>query len=68
MNVYLDIADKEVTLKIKDNGKGFEVDKVDTKLHHGLLGMRERVMALNGILTIDSEINKGTSTKVSIPI
>ena len=66
VNVNLDITDKEVTLKIKDNGNGFEIDKVDTKLHHGLLGMRERVIALNGILTIQSELNKGTNTTVDL--
>jgi len=67
VNVYLDISETDVSLKIQDNGKGFEIDKVDTKLHHGLLGMRERVIALNGLLTINSEINIGTNTTVSIP-
>jgi len=39
---------------------------VDTQLHHGLLGMRERIMALNGSFVIKSVIGEGTSITASI--
>lgn len=55
-----------IYLKIKDNGCGFEVSKVDTKLHHGILGMKERVYAINGEFSISSIIGKGTSVKVKV--
>ncbi len=60
--------DKEITMIIQDDGIGFEIDKVDTKLHHGLLGIRERIYALKGTITIDSAIGKGTRTTAVIPI
>ena len=60
--------DKEITLIIQDDGIGFEIEKVDTKLHHGLLGIRERINALKGIITIESAIGKGTKTTAVIPI
>ena len=58
----------EIVLSVKDDGIGFEPDAVDTKVHHGLIGMRERTYALNGKLVINSNIGKGTITTVSIPI
>ena len=64
----INIEDRYVIMIIKDNGVGFNVEEVDTKLHHGILGMRERVKALNGTITIESELGKGTTTNVRIPI
>jgi len=64
----INIEDQHVIMIIKDNGVGFNVEEVDTKLHHGILGMRERVKALNGTITIESELGKGTTTSVWIPI
>ena len=60
--------DKEITMIIQDDGIGFEIEKVDTKLHHGLLGIRERINALKGIITLESAIGKGTKTTAVIPI
>lgn len=57
-----------IELIIRDNGRGFEVDKVDSKLHHGLIGMKERVFGLNGKINIHSFIGKGTTISVKIPI
>ena len=58
--------DNRLRLEIKDNGSGFDELKVDTQLHHGLLGMRERIMALNGSFVIKSVIGEGTSITASI--
>ena len=66
--VDLYMNDDKISMDIKDNGKGFEVDNVDTKLHHGLLGMRERVYSISGNIKIDSDINKGTKVNVCVPI
>lgn len=68
VSIYLDIIDGQVVMSIEDDGIGFEIDKVDTKVHHGLLGMRERPFALHGTLNIKSEIGNGTTTTISIPL
>ena len=57
-----------IELKVNDNGIGFEMDKVDFTQHHGLIGIRERVLSLNGTLNIMSRPGKGTYTTVSIPL
>ena len=41
-------------LNIKDNGKGFEYFTVNNSKSLGLLGMRERAIAINGDLKIES--------------
>lgn len=66
--IDFNIHNGHIVLSITDNGVGFDINKVDTKMHHGLLGMRERAFALNGILNIQSEIGKGTKLTVSIPV
>ena len=55
-------------MTIADNGIGFDVEKVDVKQHHGLLGMRERAYALNGKIKIESASGKGTKVDVQVPL
>lgn len=61
-------SNNNLSMQIKDNGLGFEVDKVDTLHHHGILGIRERVLSMGGEFTIDSEFDKGTTLKIKVPI
>jgi signal transduction histidine kinase len=59
-----------VCMKIKDDGKSFQVERV---LHGkgskrlGLLGMRERLEMIGGSLGIESEPGKGTTVIAKIP-
>jgi len=62
--IELTMEEDSIILRIEDDGIGFEVDKVDTKIHHGLLGMRERVHLLYGNIKIDSTPGKGIITTV----
>lgn len=55
-------------MQIKDNGSGFDVGKVDTFQHHGLLVIRERVLSMRGEFTIDSAVGKGTTLEIKVPI
>lgn len=60
-------ATGELQLSIKDNGVGMDVDAVDQTTHFGLLGMRERVQALNGTFNIDALPNQGTTINIHVP-
>ena len=62
------LKDNTITMVISDDGVGFEIDKINTQLHHGLLGMRERIFSVNGTIKIDSSLNNGTTVSISIPI
>jgi signal transduction histidine kinase len=60
-------ATGELQLSIEDNGIGMNVDAVDQTTHFGLLGMRERVQALNGTFNIIAAPNQGTKINITVP-
>lgn len=56
-----------VTLIIRDDGSGFDVEsRIGSGF--GLTGMRERAAALDGSLTIESVPGQGTETSVTFPL
>jgi two-component system sensor histidine kinase DegS len=59
-----------IRVKVKDNGKSFEVQRVlSTKRNKGLglLGMRERVEMVGGRFAVESAPGKGTTIRAEIP-
>lgn len=64
----VELMKDEIVVSIEDDGIGFEVTKVQSKGSFGILGMKERVRAVNGIIEINSEINNGTSIVIKIPL
>ncbi|GAB4565297.1 MAG: hypothetical protein Fur0017_02160 [Anaerolineales bacterium] len=60
-------VDSFLHVSIADDGAGFDVHVMPVG-HYGVRGMRERVLALGGELTIDSEIGRGTILKYKIPL
>jgi signal transduction histidine kinase len=62
-------GNRTMTVRIKDDGKGFSVKKLKTlaRDHFGLLGMRRRVRLLGGTLRITSTPGKGTCVSISLP-
>lgn len=70
INIQLIKHAHSVVLLIDDDGVGFELEKVDFKSNFsgiGLISMKERVSALNGVFSIISEKNKGTEILIEIP-
>ncbi|MNE55885.1 Sensor histidine kinase LiaS [compost metagenome] len=62
------ISESANTLRIKvaDNGKGFDPNSRTNG--NGLRNMHKRVSALNGKLSITTEIGNGTSIQIELPI
>ncbi|MDO7487169.1 hypothetical protein Q5O89_17785 [Peribacillus frigoritolerans] len=54
-------------IKIKDSGKGFEVESAMNKLS-GLAAMSERMHLIGGNCTVFSKIDDGTSIEISLPL
>jgi signal transduction histidine kinase len=69
IEVSLAFGAKSVQLRVRDNGCGFDPTNPDALKngHFGLLGIKERVAALCGMLSIDSGPERGTSLQVTIP-
>jgi len=67
-SVHIEIAfnEKEVRLQIKDDGKGFDIQK--TRRGVGLTGMRERTKEIGGKFTLNSKPGKGTRVEVTVPL
>ncbi|MGA7144674.1 MAG: ATP-binding protein, partial [Desulfobacterales bacterium] len=73
-NVYVSLLKKGavLSLSVEDNGVGFDQNKAmkisKGKGPLGLVIMRERALQLDGELTIESILGKGTHLLVEIPI
>jgi two-component system sensor histidine kinase DegS len=59
-----------LSLSIKDNGVGFDLEKIKKKKGKGIGQMliKERVLSLGGSLNVESVLDKGTEITVSIPV
>ncbi len=59
-------------LEIEDNGKGFDVDRVQANYEPrgslGMVNLHERTELVNGIIKIDSSPGRGTKIRVTIPV
>lgn len=56
-----------VAVQIRDDGKGFDLASVG-RSSHGLVGMRQRVEAAGGRLTVTSEKGQGTLVSAILPL
>ena len=68
VSTYCD--DKNHYLVIKDNGIGFDVNKIDTsgREHIGINNVKTRVETMvNGTFIVESAINSGTTVTVIVP-
>ena len=72
VKIRLIVAFPFINLRIKDNGKGFDVSQRQATLSNekklGLRSMQERAELLNGSMKIDSKPGSGTSLLIKIPI
>ncbi len=59
--------DGKVYLQIEDNGIGFNIDKTEANLGHGLANMQRRSRKTGGGIQIDSTPNKGTKVLAWVP-
>jgi len=59
--------ENHVIVEVADNGKGFDTQRVRPSTH-GLAGMRHRVEAARGKLTITSTPGKGTRLSAMLPV
>ena len=68
IKIILNHIKKDLKLSISDDGVGFDTKLLTKTKQFGLIGMQERVKALNGIFSIKSIKKKGTTINISIPL
>ncbi len=58
---------ERVLLEIRDNGKGFDLEKMSMTLGHGLSNMHIRARNVGGDVDISSVVNEGTTVLAWVP-
>ena len=64
--VVLQCNARGTTLRIEDDGRGFDVRRVEPG-HHGIVGMKERARLAQGTLRLTSRRGSGTKIVVKVP-
>ncbi|MBL7872508.1 MAG: PAS domain S-box protein [Cyclobacteriaceae bacterium] len=65
---FLDYADNELVLTIRDNGIGLQDGFSDQRRTLGIVGMKERAMMMGGELQIKGVTGIGTSVTLRVPL
>jgi signal transduction histidine kinase len=68
VHVDLVYADQSVTLRVADNGTGFEQHASRSSTHFGLATMRERAEHLGGRFRLTTSAGSGTQVETTVPI
>jgi PAS domain S-box-containing protein len=66
VHIVITVCDTYLTVNIKDDGKGFNVD--DQRKGIGISNMQGRAESLNGLLTIESKPSAGCMLTLVVPL
>lgn len=67
VSIFLKYLLDQLSLEIRDNGKGFDIHAITSTPSLGLNSMNERAAEINGILEIVSKIGTGTQLALTVP-
>lgn len=67
VKILLRTENGQLICEIGDDGVGFSIEEKTKSYSYGIIGMKERVLLLNGRLDVRSEMNKGTVVRIEIP-
>lgn len=70
INLEMRFDDDTVTLRVSDDGRGFEYEYPahDGDNHYGLTTMRERAEEMGGRFTIATAVGRGTAIETTVPL
>jgi signal transduction histidine kinase/DNA-binding NarL/FixJ family response regulator len=68
VQVRLDVTDDTLVLQVVDNGRGIATSELHNARSLGLVGMRERILALAGEATVRRAVEHGTEVLIRIPL
>jgi two-component system sensor histidine kinase DegS len=68
VKAQLDIGDTVIKVTVDDDGKGFDIEKVDGKVGMGLKVIRDRVEMMGGVIETESVVGQGTRVTFELPV
>jgi PAS domain S-box-containing protein len=68
VEIRLGQSGDDICVEVTDDGKGFDPATMSAKISFGLMGMKERAMAVGGRVEITSAPMQGTLVSVYIPL
>ena len=60
-------TEERVLMEIRDNGRGFEMEKMNASIGHGVANMQTRVASMGGDVDISSVVGEGTTVLAWVP-
>jgi two-component system sensor histidine kinase UhpB len=66
VSLVLSRAENMLHIEVADDGAGFDPGSASAGI--GIIGMRERVYALNGTITFSSGPDSGTVVAIALPL
>ena len=65
--IHITNHEDSLNIMVEDNGKGFDTKAIAKQHGMGIHSIDKRIDNLGGTVTIESEINKGTTVIIDIP-
>ncbi|APZ47137.1 sensor histidine kinase [Polaribacter reichenbachii] len=66
--INISLYDKNLNIIIEDDGKGFDIKKVNLNNGMGISSIKTRVEHLNGTFKVDATLGRGSSIIIDIPV
>ncbi len=67
IKVFFATSNDQFLMRVEDNGKGIDLDKIKNRKSLGILGMHERARLIGGELNIFKRKSGGTTVELAIP-
>jgi signal transduction histidine kinase len=67
LEVSVLVTDERILMEVQDNGRGFDIEKMNSSLGHGLANMQTRARNVGGEVDISSTHNEGTTVLAWVP-
>jgi signal transduction histidine kinase len=66
--VYAEVGEQEVEVNVRDRGRGFDPDLIDSDRHGVRQSIVERVESVGGRATLRSAPGEGTEVRLTVPV
>ena len=67
VKIYVSEDNKEIELRIIDNGRGITASQIERTQSFGIVGIKERALSHNGNFEITGKAGQGTTVYVTLP-